>query len=141
MKNKMRLLVSCLAFCVSSAVMADSIYPQWKCMDTMESRQMQVDVNVNLVVQGSRSSYQMAVTVFQPDAVVKEIHYGPYALTKKRGNPMSGVAELEGFPLSFLLGLGDDRDDVFGQLAGEIEGKSVVISLSCKDLRKNASLE
>lgn len=135
MKNKMKLLVSCLTFCISSVGMADSVSPQWDCADTMESHQMQVNVNVDQVFQGSRSSYQMVVTVSKPDSVVKKTQYGPYALTVKKGNPMTGVVTLEGFPLSFLLGTGDDRDHIFGQLVGQIEGKNVVISLNCKDLR------
>lgn len=128
-------IIGSAAFLISSFAMAQSVVPLWKCQDTMNDKRMEVNVDVDQAFEGSQSIYQMSVTLIKHEPQLSKKQLGPYSLTPKKLNPMTGVAELYGKPMSFLFGSGNDREHIFGQLVGELEGQKVVITLNCKSLK------
>lgn len=135
MNHLFKLVAPAAAFLVSSFAMAQSVVPMWKCQDTVYDKQTEIYVDVDQVSEGLLPGYQMTVTLIKLEPQTSKKQLGPYSLIFKKSNPMTGTALLFGKPLSFLLGFGDDRDHVFAQLEGELEGKKVVINLNCKSLQ------
>lgn len=135
MKNKLSWFTGIAIFTASGLSQAQTVIPQWTCKDIINNPQTQITVDVQVSFDNVSPFHQMMIHVLETDTTIPEKHFGPYLLLPQKPRPMVGTQEFRGADMSFYLGTGEDKDHIFGQIIGKLEGHPFQVILNCKDLR------
>lgn len=141
MRTEMKVIAGFALFLTSTIAQAASVVPLWDCRTESQDQDFQIRAQVGEVIRSVPRSFQLVITDLGRNSPTFRKKFGPYLLSEKKASPMTGVAVLEGESVSFLLGTGQDRDHLFGQVVGEWNGGSIQVTLVCRALEIDLGVE